>query len=68
MRIKIVVKFKDGDVFEQLVKLNTLANVVDYMFKTFSDEFIMLYDSENKGLLVKQVEIRYIYWEILAKE
>ena len=68
MKIKIVLKFKDGDSFEQAVKLNMPANVIDYVYKTFSDQFLMLYDGENKGLLVKQEEIRYVYWEILAEE
>ena len=68
MKIKIIVKFKDGDVFEQAVKLNGPVNVIDYVYKTFSEQFLMLYDGENKGFLVKQEEIRYIYWEILAEE
>jgi len=68
MKIKIVLKFKDGDSFERLVKLNGPVNVIDYVYKTFSEQFLMLYDGENKGFLVKQEEIRYIYWEILAEE
>ena len=68
MKIKIVMTFKDGHSFEQIVKFNTIINVGDYIIKTFSEQFFLVSDGENKGLLVKQEEIRYVYWEILAEE
>jgi len=68
MRIKIIVKFKDGDSFEQVVKFNTIIDAGDYMVKTFSGQFILLSVGENNGILVKQEEIRCVYWEILTEE
>ena len=68
MKIKIVVKFKDGDSFEQLVKFNTVVNHREYICNVFAKDFVLLDGDENNGILVKQEEICCVYWEILAEE